>query len=201
VDKTSWHHWDEPGVARHIDSRWNAPGEILHRKRVLDKVAGFLEKDSTVLEVGCGSGRVYACLKDLVPVRYVGVDHSEEMVRLARESHPGIDFRSGDGYALDFDAGRFDAVLAVDVLQHVPDIAGIIREMVRVSRKYVFFTLSETAKNASGKEIILGHEFLWNHYTRPEALTKIDAASGGLPSEAHSVGACVLWMLRKDATR
>lgn len=188
-------------MARHIDSRWNAPGEILHRKRVLDKIVGLLAKNDAVLEVGCGSGRVYACIADMVPVRYVGVDHSEEMLKLARTAHPGVDFRSGDGYALDFDSDRFDAVLAVDVLQHVPDITGIIREMVRVSHKYVFFTLSETAKNTAGKEVILGHEFLWNHMTRSEATTKINAASGGLPSEVQPVGACVLWMLRKEATR
>src|SRR5580704_12310857 len=57
-----------------------------------------------VLEIGCGLGDLLAAVK---PARGVGVDFSPEMVKLARERHPEIEFQVAD--ALEFDCSeKFD---------------------------------------------------------------------------------------------
>jgi SAM-dependent methyltransferase len=65
-----------------------------------------------VLDVGCGPGRhAHALARRGIAV--VGVDISEEFVRLAREAAPpGATFRVGDARALGFDA-EFDAVISL----------------------------------------------------------------------------------------
>jgi trans-aconitate 2-methyltransferase len=53
---------------------------------VLDRLASVVAPDATVLDVGCGTGRVTEQLLALVPRgRVIAIDASEDMVRLARE--------------------------------------------------------------------------------------------------------------------
>jgi trans-aconitate 2-methyltransferase len=53
---------------------------------VLERVAGRLPKDATLLDVGCGTGRVTEELLELVPDgRVLAIDASQEMVNLASE--------------------------------------------------------------------------------------------------------------------
>ena len=67
-------------------------------------------RGSRVLDVACGPGYVAAGAHAL-GASCTGVDFSPEMVRLAHERNPGIEFQTGDAQALDFDDGSFDAVV------------------------------------------------------------------------------------------
>ncbi len=72
---------------------------------------------SSVLEVGCGDGCVIGVL-DLGIDRRVGVDLSERAIRFAKAFHPEVEFLSIDAQEL---KETFDVVLAVAVLEHIPD--------------------------------------------------------------------------------
>lgn len=124
---------------------------------------------------------MYQALSGLVEVSYTGVDTSKEMLRAARAAFPRADFRDGDGYKLPFLDRSFDVVASYDVLQHVPDIVGFIREMVRVSRRTVLFTLLDGAQSLHGSQTILGNSFLVNRYSKADAEAKVNEASGALP--------------------
>jgi SAM-dependent methyltransferase len=91
-----------------------------------------------LLDVGCGPGTITIDLARLVaPGEVVGVDAAEAPLVEAREAAaaaglPDVTFRVADGMALPFDDGAFDVVHAHQVLQHVPDPVGMLREMRRV---------------------------------------------------------------------
>lgn len=72
-----------------------------------------------VLDVASGPGYVAerAAARGAVPI---GIDISEEMVDLARRSHPELDFQVGDAEALPFEPSSFDAVLGNFVINHLP---------------------------------------------------------------------------------
>jgi ubiquinone/menaquinone biosynthesis C-methylase UbiE len=92
-----------------------------------------------ILEVGCGLGDDAAALASLVAAggSVVAIDGSQAMVEAARDRHGdvgGLSFDVADATRLPFDDESFDACRIDRVLQHIPDPAAAIREMVRVLR-------------------------------------------------------------------
>jgi 2-polyprenyl-3-methyl-5-hydroxy-6-metoxy-1,4-benzoquinol methylase len=73
-------------------------------------------RPSSLLEVGCGDGRVIGLLDEVA--QRTGVDLDARAVGFARAFHPAIEFHVLDAGEL---RGTFDLVLAVEVLEHVPD--------------------------------------------------------------------------------
>ncbi|GAB7352671.1 hypothetical protein MBLNU459_g3034t1 [Dothideomycetes sp. NU459] len=99
-----------------------------------------LEPTMTILDVGSGPGTISTSLAKLVPSGHVtGVDYSSGPLAAARahasaEDVHNIDFRVGDINALPFEDASFDVVHAHQVLQHVADPVGALREMRRVAK-------------------------------------------------------------------
>ena len=78
-------------------------------------------EERSVLDLGCGTGRL---LKALSPVRGVGVDLSDEMVRIARENYPGLTFHQGDIEDPNFMKtlkGPFDVIVLSDTIGFLED--------------------------------------------------------------------------------
>jgi SAM-dependent methyltransferase len=76
-----------------------------------------------ILDVGCGSGDTLAriaqtaCRPREQGRRCVGIDKSEELIRLGRAKYPGLDLRVGDAVDLnEAEIGGFDVVVAECVL-------------------------------------------------------------------------------------
>jgi SAM-dependent methyltransferase len=89
----------------------------------------------SLLDVGCGPGTITVDLAPCVaPGPVTGIDASATVIAEAQANAAGsgVEFAVGDLYALGFDDGRFDVVHAHQVLQHVPDPVGALREMRRV---------------------------------------------------------------------
>ncbi len=84
----------------------------------------------SVLEIGCGTGDLLAAVR---PARGLGIDLSEEMVRIARGKYPGLEFRAGDAEALELDE-RFDFVILSDLAGVLDDIWKAFRELRPVVR-------------------------------------------------------------------
>jgi trans-aconitate 2-methyltransferase len=106
--------WD----ARSYD-RISGPMEALGRE-VLDRLA--LRGDETVLDAGCGTGRVTEVLLERLPEgRVIGVDGSPEMIAAARERlGPEVDLRVADLLELELGA-PVDAVLSTATFHWIAD--------------------------------------------------------------------------------
>src|SRR4051794_15769629 len=78
--------------------------------------------DATVLDVGCGTGRVTEALLELVPRgRVLAIDASAEMVRLARD-RLGDRARVWQENVLDLELDEpVDAIVSTAALHWVPD--------------------------------------------------------------------------------
>ena len=83
-----------------------------------------LGTDARVLDVGCGTGAVTRALAARCPSGHVvGVDPSAILVERARElatDAANLSFEVGDGRALPFEDGAFDAVVCHTSLCHIP---------------------------------------------------------------------------------
>jgi ubiquinone/menaquinone biosynthesis C-methylase UbiE len=115
-----------------------------HRWRTVENSAAYLlphlAPGSSVLDVGCGVGTITTDLAARVmPGRVTAVDSSAGVLDLARSEaaarrQSNIRFVVSDVHALGFADGTFDVVHAHQVLQHVTDPVGALREMRRVCR-------------------------------------------------------------------
>ncbi len=88
-----------------------------------------------VLDLGCGPGHVGSYLRERgIPGR--GLDISHEMVRLARELNPTVEFQQGDMRALPFPDGFFAGVVAFYSVIHLEpaELEPVFTELRRVLR-------------------------------------------------------------------
>lgn len=110
-----------------------AAGGILHD----EVVAG-----DRILDAACGAGHYLRTMRNMIghPFSYVGVDQSESYVELARQAYDGYDdteFITGDLYRLPFQDRQFDVTLCANVLLHLPSIEMPIRELCRVTSRFL----------------------------------------------------------------
>jgi len=112
---------------RQFWNSWNAHFREKERQQVslqqAEVVLRWLEELGTqnlrILEVGCGTGWLCAEITPFGTV--VGTDLSDEVLERARLRWPAIEFRSGDFFALPFEASSFDVIISLEVLAHVED--------------------------------------------------------------------------------
>lgn len=85
-----------------------------------------------ILDVGCGNGFWAQKLQDL-GASVVGIDGSTEGIQIARELHPKIRFEqllATDTLLADLREPAFDAILSVEVVEHVFDPRGFVKSCV-----------------------------------------------------------------------
>jgi trans-aconitate methyltransferase len=144
---------------------------------------GLSGKES-VLDLGCGDGKVTAEIAGLVPAGHVvGVDSSEDMIGLSRTAfpqsrHPNLHFQPGDARALDFEQ-EFDVVFSNATLHWVKDHGPVLKGAARSLRPggRILFQMGgrgngaeifEVAAQMTGSEEwgrwFGGFEFPWGFY-------------------------------------
>jgi arsenite methyltransferase len=108
-----------------------------------------INKDTYVLEVGCGTGLTACYLAKRYSCPVAGVDLSEQMIDLSRKraSREGIaarlEFRTADAQYLPFEDGLFDVVICESVTAFLDDPQKGMREYVRVVKPGGYVGLNE----------------------------------------------------------
>lgn len=116
------------GEAASRDSR-RARSRLYHRE-LLDFFRFVIPENSSVLEIGSGTGGLLAGLE---PARGLGLDFSPAMTETAKAAHPALEFRAGDIEALDLEE-KFDYVVMQDLLGSLDDIWLAFRNLHKVTR-------------------------------------------------------------------
>jgi SAM-dependent methyltransferase len=100
------------------------------RRRAL--LLGEARAGERVLDLGCGAGRFVAALRE-AGADPVGVELADGALERARRNVPGADLRAlGPDGAIPLEDGSVDLVWCSEVLEHVPDTAGLLSEARRV---------------------------------------------------------------------
>lgn len=98
----------------------------------------------SVLEVGTGNGdgvkKMLAAGK-----KARGIEYSNYLYEnLLKDKFPDGEVVEGDAADIPFDDNSFDMIVSFDVLEHIPEhrISKVAQEFARVSKKYLFVTIS-----------------------------------------------------------
>ncbi len=93
-------------------SRWNIWAE-------LNFFRDYVKDGDSVLDAGCGNGRLIGLLKDK-NINYLGVDISEKLIEIAKRKYPQNEFLVADNLNLPFPDNNFDKVFFIAVLHTIP---------------------------------------------------------------------------------
>lgn len=103
-----------------------------------------------VLDLGCAGGFMAEALA-LRGANVTGIDPAADAIDAARaharESGLRIGYDVGVGEALPYHRASFDAVVCVDVLEHVADLAKVLSEVVRTLRPGGLFLFDTINRN------------------------------------------------------
>jgi 2-polyprenyl-3-methyl-5-hydroxy-6-metoxy-1,4-benzoquinol methylase len=86
-----------------------------------DTLFKFVDKSATILDYGCGYGRLLPKVTKKNDVKYVGFDPAEKMIEEARTRFPDDCFHNSfESLRQDTPEDGFDAILLISVLTAVP---------------------------------------------------------------------------------
>ncbi|EAQ06588.1 MULTISPECIES: bifunctional 2-polyprenyl-6-hydroxyphenol methylase/3-demethylubiquinol 3-O-methyltransferase UbiG [Yoonia] len=120
------------------------PGRLKHFDTLID----WQGKD--VLDLGCAGGFMAEALAKR-GAQVTGIDPASDAITAARQHAQTeglrIAYDVGVGEALPYDAAGFDAVVCVDVLEHVTDLQKVMFEVARVLRPGGLFLFDTINRN------------------------------------------------------
>lgn len=154
--------------------------KALKTRLILDRLSPA-SKDR-VLDIGCGAGSTLALLTLRYGVLGTGVDISSTVIERCLQVNPwGHDYYQADAEELPFLDNTFDAIVSLDVLEHLPHPEQCIAEAARVLRPggwALFYAISQRdaytwhwtqrrlSGGAAGVDNGAGHS--WDGFLQPE---------------------------------
>lgn len=92
---------------------------------------------NNVLEIGCNTGNDLKSFPENFQVN--GIDLNENAINIAKERFPSFKFQKGSIFKLPYEDSSIDFVFTHNVLNYIDenDIDNAIKEMYRVSKKYI----------------------------------------------------------------
>lgn len=147
------------------------------------------------LDMGCGTGGTLDRLREFA--RPVGLDLEPLALELCRErGHQSLVLASAT--QLPFAEGTFDAAVALDVLEHIPDDAAAAAELARVLKPGGVAVVTVPAYQSlwSGHDVALMHQ---RRYRAEEVRARLEASGLQIERLSYTVSALfpVVWVVRK----
>lgn len=169
----------------------------------------------SILDIGCGGGILSEPLARQ-GASVTGIDPAEQNIAIARR-HAGagavaVDYRATTAEALRAGGAGFDIVLAMEVVEHVADLAAFLQAataMVKPGGLFFAATLNRTMKSYAlaivGAEYVLGWlprgTHSWERFVTPAELVDAILAGGLEPAATDGVTYDILgdrWQLSRD---
>ena len=129
--RTEFNEWARAGKGESMEQGHRPVGE----QAIARMQVGI---EARVLDVGCGSGWATRLLADYAfKGRVTGIDISDEMVRVARESstsYPNVDFEVASAEQLPFADDEFTHAFSMESLYYYKNLSRALSEIHRVMR-------------------------------------------------------------------
>ncbi len=144
-------------------------------KQYLDVVLDQLRPESTILDLGCGTGVPIAAYLTQAGHQVTGVDSSAAMLDLARLQVPQARFVLGDMLFVDF-GQCFDAIIAWDSIFHVgrQEHAGLFAKCFRWLKPNGLMLVSLGGSEWEGAAEMYGQPFFYSGYAPNKSLALLE---------------------------
>ena len=133
--------------------KWKKRNSFYHK--LLERYFSFyIPPDSKVLEIGCGTGELLNYIK---PKEGLGIDFSENMIQIAKQKFPNLNFSVDDIENLNI-SEKYDYIIISDLLTSLWDIQKSFAELKKVCHKNTRIIIS--SYNILWEPILKLSEFL-----------------------------------------
>jgi 2-polyprenyl-3-methyl-5-hydroxy-6-metoxy-1,4-benzoquinol methylase len=100
------------------------------------------KKVDSILDVGCGEGFTLNRLREKgIGKKLEGIEYSKTAIELGHKMYPDTKIKQGNIYRLPYKDNAFDLVLCTEVLEHLDKPEDGLKELVRVSKKYLVISV------------------------------------------------------------
>jgi SAM-dependent methyltransferase len=118
----------------------------------INKITSFLNiNDKVALEIGCGNGRISQKLFSRFE-KYIALDPNDQLIKLARNANPKVEYIIGSGQELPFNEELFDVILFSLSLHH-QNAAIALLEAYRVLKQAGKVIITEPTPNGEIQNI------------------------------------------------
>lgn len=147
------------------------------------RFASLLPQDARVLDAGCGSGQKARFFQDR-GARVLGIDFSEKLLEIARQTATASDFRLLDLRDIRTLSEQFEGVFAQASLLHIPktETFSVIEGMVSrlVPRGLLYIAVKAQRRGGPEEEIVTENDYgydyerYFSYYTMDEMQAYVD---------------------------
>ena len=125
--------WDLIAPAR--DQQLRDDEDLSFREVLKPLVVGSLEDANSIVDIGCGTGRLTSALKG-PGRRIVGIDPSAKSIQIARSHDSSGEYivNTLEAWVAAHPHERFDLAVVNMVLMDVPDLRGFCRALAQIAR-------------------------------------------------------------------
>lgn len=149
------------------------PFQKYWHKRRFEEIGNLIEKTSgKVLDIGCADGVFTNIIQEKTKAKKViGIDVLKSSVDWAKKhwkKTKRMEFRVGDAHKLNFKAGSFDAVFALEMLEHVFEPSIVLKEIKRVLKRRGYAVFLVPSENFLFRAVVWplwckSRGKIWNH--------------------------------------
>ncbi|HAT03251.1 MAG TPA: hypothetical protein DCS29_00530 [Candidatus Magasanikbacteria bacterium] len=94
----------------------------------------YMKDGYKILDLGCGTGRLYHLFTDFQGIEYIGVDQSKGQLDLARKEFPQNTYIETEMTELPFEDHTFDSIYCIATFHHLPDEKSRLRSLQEMKR-------------------------------------------------------------------
>lgn len=136
-----WYNKNAEGFAGHVRNKDESVYHSLYEKPAMYQLVPDL-RDKKVISLGCGSGEDSHYLKQQGAELSIGIDISEELIKIATKSYPNCSFKVMDMEKLDFPDNSFDFAYSSLAIHYIEDWTNVFKGVYRILKPNSFFLFS-----------------------------------------------------------
>jgi SAM-dependent methyltransferase len=159
---------------------WHAEDSPWKATQIAKMVEKHQLRPNTIVEIGCGVGVILEELSRRIQnenMSFTGYDISPQAIEIAKKKESAKLRFSCEDPLLDTNHDNFDLLLAIDVVEHVPDYLGFLSKCKKKSKLKIYHIpldlhVSSILRNAfvGGRQSALGH---LHYFTADSALVAL----------------------------
>lgn len=133
----------------HYERRRSGSAKWAGEDRIVREFLSDLPQETKVLDIPCGTGRFFSYYAEF-GLDALGMDISPDMLTVSQDR--GVEVRKGSIFQTGLDDGVFDVALSIRFMNLIEagDMVHALKELQRVARHAVVFTLRVRQPNPSG---------------------------------------------------